>query len=189
MHIYNMKDKNKGAEQKVLGNGNTVVWASLLLQFHCISFSENAQYMANIWEIGARTVFCIFYGWKCSGNLVSSVIVYIHYKQSVLFGNKPCLSELTLVAAAAEIVPSAGCNFTFGAYKSTLYFFQIICGRNLKNTLKAPCSSGTPLGPLSIVSKGHKRRQTKFSLCMLCCIHTLYFCIFFPGFNPQLLSD
>lgn len=184
-----MKDKYKGAEQKVLGNGNTVVWASLLLQFHCISFSENAQYMANIWEIGARTVFCIFYGWKCSGNLVSSVIVYIHYKQSVLFGNKPCLSELTLIAAAAEIVPSAGCNFTFGAYKSTLYFFQIICGRNLKNTLKAPCSSGTPLGPLSIVSKGHKRRQTKFSLCMLCCIHTLYFCIFFPGFNPQLLSD
>lgn len=93
--------------------------------------------MANIWETSARAVFCIFCGWKCTGNLVNSIIVYVHYKQSVLFGNKPCLSELTLVVAA-EIVPSAGCNFTLGAYKSTLYFFQIICGRNMKNTPKAP---------------------------------------------------
>ena len=76
--------------------------------------------MANIWETSARAVFCILCGWKCTGNLVSSVIVYIHYKQSVLFGNKPCLSELTLLVAA-EIVPSAGCNFTLGAYKSTLF--------------------------------------------------------------------
>lgn len=119
--------------------------------------------MANIWEISAKAVFCIFCGWKCTGNLVSSVIVYIHYKQSVFFGNKPCLSELTLVVAA-ETVPSADCNFTLGAYKSTLYFFQIIGGRNMKNTLKAPFSCGISFGPLSIVSKGHKRMQNKFSL-------------------------
>lgn len=122
--------------------------------------------MANIWETSARAVFCILCGWKCTGNLVSSVIVYIHYKQSVLFGNIPCLSELTLVAA--ERVPSAGCNFTLGAYKSTLYFFQIICGRNMKNTLKAPYSCGTSFGLLSVVSKDHKRMQNKFSLCVPC---------------------
>lgn len=143
--------------------------------------------MANIWKTSASAVFCIFCGWKCAGNLVSSVIVYIHYKQSVLFGNKPCLSELTLVLAA-EIVPSAGCNFTLGAYKRTLYFFQIICGRNMKNTLKAAYSCGTSFGPLSIVFKGHKRMQSKFSLCVPCST-VIYLCIFFPGFNPQLLSS
>lgn len=99
---------------------------------------------------------------------------------------KSCLSELTLVAAA-EIVLSAGCNFTLGAYKSTLYFFQIICGRNLKNTLKVPGSYGTSFGPLSIASKGHKRMQTKFRLCKPCST-AVYLCIFFPRFNLQLLS-
>lgn len=99
---------------------------------------------------------------------------------------KSRLSELTLVAAA-EIILSAGCNFTLGAYKSTLYFFQIICGRNLKNTLKVPGSYGTSFGPLSIASKGHKRMQTKFRLCKPCST-AVYLCIFFPCFNLQLLS-
>lgn len=157
-----------------------------LCHFHWISFIESAQYMANIWETSARAVFCISCRWKCTGNLVSSVIVYIHYKQSVLFGSKTCLSELTLIAA--EIVLSAACNFTLGACKSTLYFFQIICGKNMTNTPKAPQPCGTSFAPLSVVCKGHKRMQNRFSLHVSCTTATSI-CSFFPGFNVQLLSS
>lgn len=67
----------------------------------------------------------------------------------------------------------------------TLYFFQIICGKNMNNTLKAPQSCGTCLGPFSIV---FKRIQNRFSLHVSCTTVT-YICIFFPGFNAQLLSS
>lgn len=78
-----MKGKNKYVEQKTSREWEQCGMDFPLLYFHWISFIENAQYMANIWETSARAAFCIFCGWKCTGNLVSSVIVYIHYKQSV----------------------------------------------------------------------------------------------------------
>lgn len=58
----------------------------------------------------------------------------------------------------------------------------------MNNTLKAPQSCGTCLGPFSIVLKGHRRMQNRFSLHVSCTTVT-YICIFFPGFNAQLLSS
>lgn len=58
----------------------------------------------------------------------------------------------------------------------------------MNNTLKAPQSCGTCLGSFSIVFKGHKRIQNRFSLHVSCTTVT-YICIFFPGFNAQLLSS
>lgn len=66
MYSYNMKDKNKGKEQKVLGNGNIVVWASLC----CSSTVFHLAKMLNIWQIFGRPVPEQYFVYSADGSVV-----------------------------------------------------------------------------------------------------------------------
>lgn len=64
MHGYNMKDKNKGAEQKVLGNAN--VGFSLC----CNSTVFHLVKMLNIWQIFGRSVPEQYFVYSADGSAV-----------------------------------------------------------------------------------------------------------------------